>query len=28
MIIRRRRGVALVERYLPFIPIPAKLRSS
>jgi uncharacterized membrane protein YphA (DoxX/SURF4 family) len=28
MIIRRQRGVALVERYLPFIPIPAKLRSS
>ncbi|HXP13329.1 MAG TPA: hypothetical protein VN795_06680 [Stellaceae bacterium] len=28
MVIRRRRGVELVERYLPFIPIPAKLRSS
>ncbi len=28
MVIRRRRGIELVERYLPFIPIPAKLRSS
>ncbi len=26
--VRRRRGIELVERYLPFIPIPAKLRSS
>ena len=28
MVIRRRRGIELIERYLPFIPIPAKLRSS
>jgi hypothetical protein len=27
MVIRRRRGVELIERYLPFIPIPAKLRA-
>jgi len=27
MVIRRKRGIELLERYLPFIPIPAKLRS-
>jgi uncharacterized membrane protein YphA (DoxX/SURF4 family) len=26
LLIRRRRAVALVEHYLPFVPIPAKLR--
>lgn len=27
MLIRRREGVALIERYLPFLPIPVRLRS-
>jgi hypothetical protein len=27
MTIRRREGLALIEHYLPFLPIPAKLRS-
>jgi hypothetical protein len=27
IVIRRREGVALIEHYLPFLPIPAKLRS-
>jgi len=26
LVIRRRQGVALIERYLPFLPIPAALR--
>ena len=26
--IRRRRAVELVERYLPFLPVPARLRAS
>ena len=28
MAIRRRHAVALVERYLPFLPVPARLRAS
>jgi hypothetical protein len=27
IVIRRRDGIALVDRYLPFLPIPAKLRA-
>jgi hypothetical protein len=28
VLIRRREAVALIERFLPFLPIPAKLRAS
>ena len=28
VVIRRREAAALIERYLPFLPIPAKLRAS